>query len=70
MWASAPTDGRGKSPRFPFRNVGVDAHLGAKSRALRGCASKRACGRRIDPQDAPVLCRFSGETVLIFDFAP
>ena len=29
--------------------VGADAHLGAKSRALRGCASKLACGRRIGP---------------------
>ena len=59
-----------KAPRFPFRAVGVDAHLGAKSRALRGCASKLACGRRIDPQETPVLWWFSGESVLVFYFAP
>ena len=35
--------------RFARSFVGADAHLGAKSRALRGCASKLACGRRIGP---------------------
>ena len=40
---------------FSFRAVGVDAHLGAKSRALRGCASKLACGRRIDPPETSGL---------------
>ena len=59
-----------KPPRCPFHAVGVDAHLGAKSRVLRGCASKLACGRRIDPQETPVLWRFSGESVLVFYFAP
>ena len=48
-----PTSTREKPPRFPFRAVGVDAYLGAKSRALRGCASKLACGRRIDPSHRP-----------------
>ena len=38
-----------KSGVFPWSFVGADAHLGAKSRALRGCASKLACGRRIGP---------------------
>ncbi len=38
-----------KSGVFPWLFVGADAHLGAKSRALRGCASKLACGRRIGP---------------------
>ena len=38
-----------KSGDFPWLFVGADAHLGAKSRALRGCASKLACGRRIGP---------------------
>ena len=38
-----------KPPRCPFHAVWVDAHLVAKSRALRGCASKLACGRRIGP---------------------
>jgi hypothetical protein len=39
-----------KPPRFPFRTVGVDAH--------------------IDPQETPVLWWFSGESVLVFYFAP
>ena len=34
---------------FSWLFAGADAHLGAKSRALRGCASKLACGRRIGP---------------------
>ena len=34
---------------FSWLFVGADAHLGAKRRALRGCASKLACGRRIGP---------------------
>ena len=29
--------------------------FGAKSRAMRGCASKLACGRRIDPADCTVF---------------
>ena len=31
--------------------------FGAKSRAARGCASKLACGRRIDPYDARPFLR-------------
>ena len=31
--------------------------FGAKSRAARGCASKLACGRRIDPHDARPFLR-------------
>ena len=57
-----PTSTREKPPRFPFRAVGVDAYLGAKSRALRGCASKLACGRRIDP---PENARFHGNPMQI-----
>ncbi len=38
--------------------VGADAHLGAKSRALRGCASKLACGRRIGPLKC---CEFASD---------
>ena len=46
--------GQAKNRRaFLFCAVGVDAYLGAKSRALRGCASKLACGRRIDPSHRP-----------------
>ena len=47
---------------FPFRAVGVDAHLGAKSRALRGCASKLACGRRIDPHKPSVFMEIQCES--------
>ena len=43
---------------FSWIFVGADAHLGAKSRALRGCASKLACGRRIGPLKC---CRFASD---------
>ena len=33
--------------------------FGAKSRAARGCASKLACGRRIDPQEARPFLRYA-----------
>ena len=78
--SSAPTKARKKSyrsskesPHFLFCAVGVDAYLGAKSRALRGCASKLACGRRIDPShrpngNAPARGR-SDVIALGFDFA-
>ena len=35
--------------------------FGAKSRAMRGCASKLACGRRIDPADCTVFTEICGE---------
>ena len=35
--------------------------FGAKSRAMRGCASKLACGRRIDPADCTVFTVICGE---------
>ena len=47
-----------KSGVFPWSFVGADAHLGAKSRALRGCASKLACGRRIGPLKC---CEFASD---------
>ena len=47
-----------KSGVFPWLFVGADAHLGAKSRALRGCASKLACGRRIGPLKC---CEFASD---------
>ena len=37
--------------------------FGAKSRAMRGCASKLACGRRIDPADCTVYTEICGEFV-------
>ena len=37
--------------------------FGAKSRAMRGCASKLACGRRIDPADCTVFTVICGEFV-------
>ena len=37
--------------------------FGAKSRAMRGCASKLACGRRIDPADCTVFTEIYGEFV-------
>ena len=37
--------------------------FGAKSRAMRGCASKLACGRRIDPADCTVFTGICGEFV-------
>ena len=36
---------------------------GAKSRAMRGCASKLACGHRIDPADCTVFTEIYGEFV-------
>ncbi len=47
-----------KSGDFLRSFVGADAHLGAKSRALRGCASKLACGRRIGPLKC---CEFASD---------
>ena len=38
--------------------------FGAKSRAMRGCASKLACGRRIDPADCTVYTEICGEFVI------
>ena len=35
--------------------------FGAKSRAMRGCASKLACGRRIGPAECTVFTVFFGE---------
>ena len=35
--------------------------FGAKSRAMRGCASKLACGRRIDPADCTVFTVICGK---------
>ena len=37
--------------------------FGAKSRAMRGCASKLACGHRIDPADCTVFTEICGEFV-------
>ena len=37
--------------------------FGAKSRAMRGCASKLACGRRIGLADCTVFTEFLGEIV-------
>ena len=43
--------------------VGVDMPIfGAKSRAMRGCASKLACGHRIDPTECTVYTRIFGES--------
>ena len=35
--------------------------FGTKNRATRGCASKLACGRRIDPADCTVFTVICGE---------
>ena len=35
--------------------------FGAKSRAMRGCASKLACGHRIGPADCTVFTEICGE---------
>ena len=35
--------------------------FGAKSRAMRGCASKLACGHRIGPADCTILTVIFGE---------
>ena len=35
--------------------------FGAKSRAMRGCASKLACGHRIDPAERTGFTEVSGE---------
>ena len=37
-----------------------------KSRAKRGCASKLACGRRIDPAEQSVFSVNPGEFVIFF----
>ena len=37
--------------------------FGAKSRAMRGCASKLACGRRIGPAECTVFTGIFGEFV-------
>ena len=38
--------------------------FGAKSRAMRGCASKLACGHRIGPADCTILTVIFGEFVI------
>ena len=70
--SSAPTKDLAKRNDFLFRAVGVDAHLGAKSRALRGCASKLACGRRIDPPSRTKTPprRADGRYCIGFRFSP
>ena len=37
--------------------------FGAKSRAMRGCASKLACGRRIDPIECTDFTKIFGEVL-------
>ena len=37
--------------------------FGAKSRAMRGCASKLACGRRIDPTECTDFTKIFGEVL-------
>ena len=52
-----------KPARTCFLNVGADAHFGAKSCAMRGCASKLACGYCIGPAECAVFTVIFGEFV-------